>query len=110
MKKHYTPESIAAAKASLLDLLGDNPRIYGVLDSVSASGMSRKIRHFVVGNDNIQCIDYYIAELFPNYTRDSKNNGAIVKKGCGMDMLFATVYDLSVELYGDGYKIKYTWL
>jgi hypothetical protein len=31
-------------------------------------------------------------------------------QGCGMDMGFATVYDLATVLHGDGYSLEQKWL
>jgi hypothetical protein len=102
---NFTPEQ---AKETLLSLLGNKPRIYGICTSVAASGMSRKLHLFVVVDGEIRNIDFYIAALC-GYSRDKKS-GAIIRKGCGMDFLFDTVYAVSKAVFDDGYKIQYQWL
>jgi hypothetical protein len=103
MANTSTPE-----KETLLSLLGDKPRIYGICTSVSASGMSRKLHLFVVVDGEIRNIDFYVAKIC-GYSRD-KSSGAILRKGCGMDFLFDTVYAVSKAVFDDGYKIDWKWL
>lgn len=96
------------AVAELKELLGTSPKIYGNIVSVAKSGMSRKMCYYVVSNNEILNIDYLISQVL-DYPRDKKT-GAIIKKGCGYDPLFHTVYDLSKVLYDKDYGIKYTYL
>ncbi len=96
------------AKETLLSLLGDKPRIYGICTSVAASGMSRKLHLFVVVGGEIRNIDFYVAALC-GYSRDKKG-GEIIRRGCGMDFLFDTVYSVSKAVFDDGYKINHEWL
>ena len=42
-------------------------------------------------------------------THDRERDGIKVH-GCGMDMGFHTVYELSGALFGDGYALKHKWL
>lgn len=97
-----TTIQINAAKARLIEMLGDSPVIYGDVKSVAKSGMSRKIAFYCVVNGEIQRITYEIALVLGLKHED----GALTKKGCGMDMVFAVIYDLSVSLYDAPYKIK----
>jgi hypothetical protein len=80
--------------------------VYTILDHVSTSGMSRAIRVLVPS-----CQDGSVDFIHPNYAtgkalglRHWKRNGheqdALVVGGCGMDMGFHLVYELSSVLYG----------
>jgi hypothetical protein len=77
--------------------------VYTILDSVSRSGMSRQIRVVVPYTREDGTIDH----LHPNYSvakaigqRQAKKGNGIIMGGCGMDMGFALVYELSQVLYG----------
>ena len=82
--------------------------VYTILNSVSRSGISRQIRVVLLhcGKDGRQC-----SPSHPNWAvgkalglRHAKHNGretdALVIGGCGMDMGFHLVYELSSVLYG----------
>lgn len=80
--------------------------IYTILDSVSRSGMSRGIRVLVPYTRDDGAVDFW----HPNYnvalaigwkqiTRDGRRQDAIKVEGCGMDMGFALVYELSHQIY-----------
>ena len=97
-----TANQIAAAKARLIEMLGASPVIYGDVKSVAKSGMSRKLSFYCVVDGEIQRVTYEIALILGLKHED----GALTKKGCGMDMVFAVIYDLSVTLYDEEYKIK----
>lgn len=97
-----TANQIEAAKARLIEMLGTSPVIYGDVKSVSASGMSRKIAFYCVVDGEIQRITYEIASILGLKHED----GTLIKKGCGMDMVFAVIYDLGITLYDEPYKIK----
>lgn len=104
----------------LKKLIGSGKTIHTIVRHVSASGMQRRISCFVpVKNKRlgvivheIQCIDWYIEKL-GSYKRHATKEGLIVN-GCGMDMGFAVVYDVSSTLYKGkdraGYELKQRWL
>jgi hypothetical protein len=79
------------------------PTVYGKVTHVSRSGMMRYIDFYVAEGGNIHNINGLI-----NAATGYKSTANGVKvEGCGMDMIFAVIYDLSKVLYdGDGYKIK----
>ncbi len=89
------------------ELLNGNRKVYTRIDSVSASGMSRQISAFIPvvdkrdGSPDIVNISYYIAKILHN--RQGKSGGVIMG-GCGMDMGFSMVYNVSSYLFlgGDG--------
>ena len=87
------------AKKSLLEILKPGDVVHCILRHVSRSGMSREISFRTVDRD----ITYLFA-LVGDYRR-GKSDGLKVT-GCGMDMGFAVVYDVSRRLYPDGFGIK----
>ena len=107
---------IENSKCRLLELAKINPTVYCVLNHVSTSGMTRRISFFMVeyyqNVPQITNISWYVANIL-DYKRNSKDGGLTVS-GCGMDMGFAVVYDLSSVLYGHenrgGYNLKSQWL
>lgn len=58
--------------------------------SVARSGMSRKIKFAYVSKDEIYNI-YHILELI-GYKMNQ--DGSVTRRGCGMDMIFDTLYGL----------------
>ena len=96
------------AVAELKELLGTSPKIYGNVVSVAKSGMSHKMNYYIVSNNEILDINFLICQVL-DYKQD-KQTGAIIKKGCGYDPLFHTVYGLSKVLYDKDYGIKYTYM
>jgi hypothetical protein len=97
------------AREQLAPWIKPGDTVYTILDHVSASGMSRAIRVVLM-----KCEDGKPVDLHPNYSvgkllelRHWKRNGrtqdALVMGGCGMDMGFALVYNLSSALFRDGF-------
>lgn len=92
----------------LREYVNPGDTVYCILRNVARSGMSCQIG-FVVFRDGIAYqINGMIANAF-GY-RLNKNHDGVTVSGCGMDMGFAVVYDISMALFGDGYAIKYEWL
>lgn len=84
----------------LCQLLSPNDTIYGIVRSVSKSGMSRRIDFYVI-KDNVPL--FLTASMvnigigsYPNNPR-SYMRGLRVN-GCGMDMIFSCVNDLSQSI------------
>jgi hypothetical protein len=77
--------------------------VYHTIKSVSASGMSRQISFFIVSDNRITNIDWYISHVL-DYRRNPKN-GALKVSGCGMDMGFHVVYSLGRKLFPSGFKL-----
>ncbi len=72
--------------------------IYTTVTHVSRSGMSRSIRCFTIENDEPFDISYRIARALGD--RLDPKNGGIKIGGCGMDMGFAIVHNLSYAIHG----------
>ena len=72
--------------------------IYAQVKHVSASGMFRRVQLLHAMNGEIIDISYYAAIILDwgKYTDGYK--GGIPVHGCGMDMLFHTVYSLSCAM------------
>lgn len=79
-----------------------------VLEHVSQSGMARDIKVYA----NHGTGPYHLSHLVEaaGLGKRRKNRDGVRVGGCGMDMGFHLVYNLSTVLYGDGYAIKHRWL
>lgn len=99
----------------LREMLKPGDTVYTILRHVSRSGMSRVIDCYTKDH---QWIGYRVA-LVTESKYDDKQRGVRIG-GCGMDMGFALVYDLSWVLFGrnnpnrsdndGGYALKQEWL
>ena len=89
------------AIATLRETLKPGMTVYTVLRSVSRSGMSRNIDLFVI-EDKAPCNITWLAAKATGYSTDA--SGALKMGGCGMDMGFHAVYELSRVLYPDGFN------
>jgi hypothetical protein len=80
---------------------GERPIIYGIVRHVARSGMSRSISFYYFGKTGEPlCLDSAI-ETILGHKRDRNHDGLKIA-GCGMNMIFATVYNLGVALWGYG--------
>lgn len=95
-------KEIADAKDSLRDIIKPGDTIYTILDHVSRSGMSRQIRLLVPFRTDDKACEFFhpnhSAALVLGLSRAKRGDGIIIG-GCGMDMGFALVYELSHALY-----------
>lgn len=82
--------------------------IWALCRHVSSGGATRVLSFFIVKDNTIICIDWFLQE-FLGYKSHKKFDGVVIK-GCGMDMGFHVVYSLSRKLYDDGYRFKHRWL
>jgi len=86
----------AQAIERLRSELKPRDKVYTKVEHVSASGMSRSIRLYLIQDNQPWDISGMVA-------RFDQRNGGVVIGGCGMDMGFALVYDLSSALFRDGF-------
>lgn len=89
-------------------------KVYTVIRSVSSSGMYRTISPIIFVDGRVLHIAYATA-IVTGYKYTEKNgHSAIGISGCGMDMGFDLVYNLSSALYGHeergAYKINQEWI
>jgi hypothetical protein len=103
----------------LEEYLTDTRTVYTILRSVSASGMTRHISLVVAGLDNtgapaLYDITYHAAKVLGEKLQDHKGHRTIRVNGCGMDMGFHLVYELSSVLFAGqdraGYVLSHRWL
>ena len=103
------------AKEHLLThYLKEGSKVYTILRSVSASGMTRNISLVIAQGDEIIDITYYAAHAMGDKVSESKGHRAIRVNGCGMDLGFHLVYNLSSVLFAGqdraGYVLKQGWI
>ena len=89
-------------------------KVYTIMRHVSSSGMSRNISLVIANGDEVIDITYYAAHALGDKLIESKGHRAIRVNGCGMDMGFHLVYNLSSVLFTGqdraGYVLKQGWL
>jgi hypothetical protein len=89
-------------------------KVYTILRHVSSSGMSRDISLVIGDGNDITDITFYAAQALGDKLVESKGHRAIKQNGCGMDMGFNLVYNLSSVLFAGqeraGYVLKQGWL
>lgn len=104
------------AKARLLKMLQPGDTVYTVLRHVAPSGMARWIDLYVFlpypDNGPRAVTKLWLSGIASTAmgARYDQKRECIRIDGAGMDMGFALVYDLSMTLYGDGYKLKHEWI
>jgi len=107
-------EKLTKAKAQLAErkeaieklraILPEGAKVYTKVEHVARSGMSRRISLYVSASDGIDNITWYVAHAL-GYKRNP-HDGGITVSGCGMDMCFATVYNLGRALFPDGGSLE----
>jgi hypothetical protein len=104
------------AKSESADMLRkfapEGSTIYCVLRSVSKSGMSRRIDFYVIARAQerewMQCLSGWISHLGLGAWNPDKSG--LMIRGCGMDMGFHVVYELSYALYGKTDALRSVWI
>jgi hypothetical protein len=91
------------AIAHLRTVLKPGDTIYTVLRKVSSSGMSRQIDVYVIKDNRPWFLTGWVSKAC-GYSRADQGHGPLRVGGCGMDMGFAVVYDLSRVVFRDGWK------
>ncbi len=84
-----------------LSYLKPGDTVSTVLRSVSRSGMSRQIGVVTGGGDSMSFPNWATARLIGATL--NKSGDGVKMGGCGMDMGFALVYELSSALFPDGF-------
>ena len=98
----YTKQDQQDAREAMLGRVIPGDRLYTVTRHTSASGMTRSISTFVVRDNQPICIDYRVARLL-DLPFDQKHGGCKTS-GCGMDMGFHLIYELSRTLFPNGFE------
>jgi len=104
-RKRINDEMEAAEKA-----IAPLRELFVIARHVSSSGMSRRLSLHVFRNGSPLQLSYNASIALGYRYRYHDRDSAVVMGGCGMDMGFALVYELSHALYGDGYLLKHRWL
>lgn len=86
-------------------LLGEGDVIYTSLAKVSNSGMYRHIKPFVIKDNKLLCLTWYVAQAL-EYPYKEKTH-AVGINGCGMDMGFSLIDNLSRKL---NIKLNQQWI
>ena len=87
----YTKTAIEESRQSLLeDFKNSTGQVYGDVKIVSASGMSRKIELYLIINGDLKRISWDVARVLELLYDDR----GLRVNGCGMDMIFHTLYNL----------------
>lgn len=91
-------------KKELRKIVKPGETVYTKLCHVSKSGMYRVIDTYVMKKNQPRRISWSTA-IVTDMGYDRKHEG-VKASGCGMDMGFSVVYNLSHALYGHGYKCR----
>lgn len=97
MTKQQTEQ--AQAITTLREHLKPGDTVYTSVTHVARSGMSRSIRLFIIRDGAPWDISYFAARAMSD--KIDQKNGGIRIGGCGMDMGFSLVYNLSRALFRD---------
>ena len=89
------------ARARVRELVKPGDTIWTTVKHVSRSGMQRSISCYVIHHNEPRWIDSLICEA-TGFSFD-KAREAVRVNGCGMDMGFHIVYELSYALFKDGF-------
>ena len=83
---------------------------YTKLVYCSKSGMMRVIQVIGIKKNEPYYYGYDVAELLDLKYIDKNGDYGVKIGGCGMDMGFHLIYNLSSELYKDGNAVKHRWI
>ena len=98
-KERERNEAITYLRENVKLVPGDT--VYTTVRSVARSGMSRTMDVYVMRDNEPWRITYSVAKATGHQYDDRRE--ALRIGGCGMDMGFALVYDLSYALWPDGF-------
>jgi hypothetical protein len=81
--------------------------LYGIVRSVSRSGMSRRIDFYAIDPKDQRPI--WLTPVFRDVLGLSQGSGdrdGLRVDGCGMDMIFDCIYNMGRAIKGDGYYFR----
>ena len=85
----------------------EGSRIRGTVTHVSRSGMSRRIEFYAGYTETDGTTStVWLTGAFATITGWPMNDRGLKVDGCGMDMVFHTIYNVAYAVYGDGYALK----
>lgn len=97
----YTQQEVSEALETLRELLKPGQTVHTISRHTSRSGMSRSISLVLMEGGGPMELDYWAARVLGDSI--DQRHGGIRIGGCGMDMGFALVYNLSSRLFPDGF-------
>lgn len=97
----YTQEEIDHAREYLASILSPGDEVLTILRHVTKSGMTRWIDVYTIHDGELTYLSPYVARLLGEVV-NTQHDGIKVG-GCGMDMGFHLVYNLSATLFRDGF-------
>jgi len=110
--KTQAAQDKAKAISKLRDMIKPGDTIYTVLRHVSASGMRRSIDAYIIRNNEPMWLSYWVGKAI-GYKADNRRGGLIIN-GCGTDMGFELVYNLSATVFAGedraGYVLNHRWI
>ena len=82
-----------------------NKQVCVNITKVSKSGMTRKMRFYIINKNHLEKINYEIS-VITGYRLDL--NGDLIVKGCGMDMVFNVLsnFNYAISTILDGKQTK----
>lgn len=83
-------------KLSILLSKEGKKQVIATVKKVASSGMSRQVAFAIVINEDVHFITYFISKALG--LRYNESNNTITISGCGMDVIFGTLYNLNVAL------------
>lgn len=86
---------------NLREVLSPGDTLHTVLRHVSKSGMTRWIDVYKIEDGEMRFLSFWVSDLL-DYPMSDKHQGVKVG-GCGMDMGFHLVYNVSRALFASGY-------
>jgi hypothetical protein len=93
----------------LKTILHPGDEVKTILRNCSRSGMSRRISLVVAVDGDVQDITFHAARAMGENIKQGRcyvQDGGLVVSGCGMDMGFHVVYNLSQTLFPDGFGVE----
>jgi len=102
-KNKATKSQVEQALADLRDIIKPGDTIRTIIRHVSRSGMMRRISPILIRDGSDFHIDHPVSIIL-NGKRDVYSGDGVRMDGCGMDMAWALVYNLSYCLFPDGFE------
>lgn len=98
-RKKFTKEDVERSRERLAGMVKPGDTVHTLLEHVSRSRMSRRIRPLVLRDGDASNLGFSAAAVLGWSVTDQ----AVHLSGCGMDMGFELVYQLSSALFPDGF-------
>lgn len=90
----------------LRTMISEGDNIYSIVRWVNKIGDSRDISFFHAKDGQLTNITWHMARALRTKPRERNSRWVVRRNGGGMDMCFDFVHSLSLQLFGDGYKLK----